>query len=193
MCEGRGERERGREGEKGKERDKETERERERELVVYRKVWDFFFPLILFHVMSLVLQRRNGTEKNTLLLLTITPSGQTHSRCLAFPSHICHISLKRQHPHASPLNPLQPLYRHCNFGTIRCCFFPQICPLHLIVGTALSVNKFGMNAFLKNYVSDISNPYKSAWNKNRVPWHCGKLISSINTAHNCRHGIWKEQ
>ena len=45
--------------------------EREGELVVYRKVLDFFPELILFHVMGLVLRRINGTEKNTLLLLLL--------------------------------------------------------------------------------------------------------------------------
>ena len=45
--------------------------ERDGELVVYRKVWDFFSPLILFHVIGLVLRRRNGTEKNTLLWLLL--------------------------------------------------------------------------------------------------------------------------
>ena len=60
MCGGGG---RGREGEGERER----EGKREGELVVYLKVWDFFSPLILFHVMGLVLRRRNGTEKNTLL------------------------------------------------------------------------------------------------------------------------------
>ena len=38
-------------------RERELERERERELVVYRRVWEFFRffpPLILFHVMDLV-------------------------------------------------------------------------------------------------------------------------------------------
>ena len=47
---------------------------RERELVVYRKVWEvflIFFSLILFRVMGLVLRRRNGTEKNTSLLLIV--------------------------------------------------------------------------------------------------------------------------
>ena len=45
--------------------------EGERERVVYRKVWVFFFfsHTFLFHVMVLVLRRRNGTEKNTLLFL----------------------------------------------------------------------------------------------------------------------------
>ena len=43
------------------------EGEREGDLVVYRKVWDFFSPLILFHVMGLVLRRRNGTEKSISL------------------------------------------------------------------------------------------------------------------------------
>ena len=56
----------------GGERESERERERERKLVVYHKVWDFFFfflffPPILFYVLGLVLQRRNGTEQNTLL------------------------------------------------------------------------------------------------------------------------------
>ena len=45
--------------------------ERERGLEVYRKVWKLlllllFSPLILFHVMGLVLRRRNDTEKNIL-------------------------------------------------------------------------------------------------------------------------------
>ena len=44
----------------------ERERERDRELVAYCKVWNFFFSLILFHVMGLVLRRRTGTEKNML-------------------------------------------------------------------------------------------------------------------------------
>ena len=70
----------GREREKEREREPrkwswEREREREREREVYRKVWVFFFlffsPLILFHVMGLVLRRRNGTEKNTLLFIII--------------------------------------------------------------------------------------------------------------------------
>ena len=68
MCVGGGE-------EMGKERGEREgggrEGEREGDLVVYRKVWDFFSPLILFHVMGLVLRRRNGTEKNTLLLLSL--------------------------------------------------------------------------------------------------------------------------
>ena len=35
-----------------------------------------FFSLILFHVMGHVLRRRNGTEKNTLLLLSLfCPTG----------------------------------------------------------------------------------------------------------------------
>ena len=48
--------------------------ERERTIVGYRKVWDLkkkFFLLIFFHVMGLVLQKRNGTEKYTLLLLLL--------------------------------------------------------------------------------------------------------------------------
>ena len=52
------EREREREGKRGRER----ERERTSGEI-------FFFTLILFHVMGLVLRRRNGTEKNTLVLL----------------------------------------------------------------------------------------------------------------------------
>ena len=46
------------------------ERERECGLVVYLKVWELFFSIILFHVMGLLLQRRNGTEKNTLLWIS---------------------------------------------------------------------------------------------------------------------------
>ena len=55
----------------GRERARGEGKERERELVVYCKVWDFFFLLILFHIMGLVLWRRNGTEKDTLLLFII--------------------------------------------------------------------------------------------------------------------------
>ena len=63
---GGGEKESGGEGERGG----REMGEGERELVVCRKVWAFFFsPLILFHVKGLVLQRRNNTEKNTLLSL----------------------------------------------------------------------------------------------------------------------------
>ena len=52
-----------------RERQKERERERERTSGLSQSM-SFFFssPLILFHVMGPVLRRRNGTEKNTLLL-----------------------------------------------------------------------------------------------------------------------------
>ena len=61
--------ERGREGEREREREREGERERTSGLSQSVR---FFFPLTLFHVMGLVLRRRNGTEKNTLLLLLLT-------------------------------------------------------------------------------------------------------------------------
>ena len=63
---------RGRERERDRERKREREKETEREtsgLSQSVRFFSLFFPLILFHVMGLVLQRRNGTEKNTLLLL----------------------------------------------------------------------------------------------------------------------------
>ena len=48
---------------------RERERgERERTSGLLQSMRFFFFSLILFHVMGLVLRRRNGTEKNTLLL-----------------------------------------------------------------------------------------------------------------------------
>ena len=57
-------------GERGGER--ERERQRKRELVVYCKVWEVFFVVVvLFRVMGLALRRRNDTEKNTLLLLSL--------------------------------------------------------------------------------------------------------------------------
>ena len=69
MCGGEGG-----EGKTVKEGERERDRERERELVVYPQVCElvFCFSLILFHVMGLVLQRRNGTEENTLLLLSLS-------------------------------------------------------------------------------------------------------------------------
>ena len=42
---------------------------RERPSGPLQNVRGFFFLLILFHVMGLVLRRRNSAEKNTLLLL----------------------------------------------------------------------------------------------------------------------------
>ena len=66
---GTGERGGGREGER-------RGRERGRTSGLSQSVRFFFFsPLILFHVMGLVLRRRNGTEKNTLLLLFGKPIG----------------------------------------------------------------------------------------------------------------------
>ena len=54
----------------GRERERERERDRERTSGLSQSVSFFFFlPLILFYVMGLVLRRRNGTEKNTLLLV----------------------------------------------------------------------------------------------------------------------------
>ena len=50
--------------------ERERERERERTSGLSQSV-RFFSPLILFHVMGLVLRRRNGTEKNKLLLLLL--------------------------------------------------------------------------------------------------------------------------
>ena len=52
----------GREGERGG-----GGRKRGRTSGLSQSVRFFFPPLILFHVMGLVLRRRNGTEKNTLL------------------------------------------------------------------------------------------------------------------------------
>ena len=49
----------------GRERERGRERGRTSGLSLSVR---FFFPLILFHVMGLVLRRRNGTERNTLLL-----------------------------------------------------------------------------------------------------------------------------
>ena len=60
--EGEGERERGRE--------RERKKERERTSGLSQSV-RFFPPTIVFHVMGLVLQRRNGTEKNILLLFSL--------------------------------------------------------------------------------------------------------------------------
>ena len=60
----------GREGgerERGRERGRERERERETSGLSQSVRVFFFFLLILFHVMGLVLRRRNGTEKNTLV------------------------------------------------------------------------------------------------------------------------------
>ena len=51
--------------------ERERERERERTSGLSESVRGFFtsiFLLILFRVMGIVLRRRNGTEKNTLLL-----------------------------------------------------------------------------------------------------------------------------
>ena len=60
-------------GREERERERGTERESERErtsgLLQCVRGFHVFFILILFHVMGLVLQRRNGTAKNTLLLL----------------------------------------------------------------------------------------------------------------------------
>ena len=53
------------------------ERERERTSGLSQSV-RFFSPLILFHVMGLVLRRRNGTEKNTLLSLSSLAAWRCH-------------------------------------------------------------------------------------------------------------------
>ena len=59
-------------GERGGERERETEKERTSGLSQSVRVWGCrFFLHILFHVMGLVLRRWNGTEKNTLLLLSL--------------------------------------------------------------------------------------------------------------------------
>ena len=65
-----------REKERGGERERRRvgrERERPSSLLQSVRFFSFFYfsPLILFHVMGLVLRRRNGTEKNTLLLLLL--------------------------------------------------------------------------------------------------------------------------
>ena len=63
-----GERER---GEREREREKERGGERENEWSNAKCERFFFSPLILFHVMDLLLRRRKGTDKNTLLLLSL--------------------------------------------------------------------------------------------------------------------------
>ena len=53
--------------------EREGERDRERERISgLSQSESLFFPPISFHVMGLVLRRRNGTEKNTLLLLPLS-------------------------------------------------------------------------------------------------------------------------
>ena len=39
--------------------------------MVYRKVREFYFSLILFHVMGLVFRRRIGTEKKYIIIIII--------------------------------------------------------------------------------------------------------------------------
>ena len=65
---------------------RERERERERTSGLSQSV-RFFSPLILFHVMDIVLRRRNGTEKNTLVLLLLVGTIRVTSwaRCTALP------------------------------------------------------------------------------------------------------------
>ena len=59
----------------------EVERERTGGLLQSVRLRGFFSPpLILFHVMGLVLRRRNGTEKNTLLLLLLSRTQYAHKR-----------------------------------------------------------------------------------------------------------------
>ena len=82
LCRGETERERG----EGGGREGEKEGERVGELVVYREVWHFFFlPLILFHVMGLVLRRRNGIEKNIIIITIIFPVEGTLISASAYP------------------------------------------------------------------------------------------------------------
>ena len=84
-------------GRQREEREREEgERQREREGVRERtsglsQSVRFFPPLILFHVMGLVLRRRNGTEKNTLLLLLLLPVPQVLAVAVS----------KRGYPHLS--------------------------------------------------------------------------------------------
>ena len=55
-----------------RERDREGHTERNSGISQGVRVWGLFvFSLILFRVVGLVLRRRNGTEKGTLLLLVV--------------------------------------------------------------------------------------------------------------------------
>ena len=65
-------------GGKVRERERESKWERERTSGLSQSVRSFFFLTYFVHVMGLVLRRRNGTEKNALLLLSL----------LSFPIHV---------------------------------------------------------------------------------------------------------
>ena len=92
VCVGRG-------GQSGRKREKERKRERERETSGLSQSVSIFclLQLILFHVMGPVLRRRNGTEKNILLLLLYDKTKRVHQSASSFSSAPSHSYLAAAH------------------------------------------------------------------------------------------------